>query len=71
MDQLKLLQTLGWQMRFVILFPAGVLLFKNNLKEVVEISTSQAVLVQGNSLTNDQLEIINNLRFQSTIGITR
>jgi len=43
---------------------SGRTLFKNNLKEVVEISTSQAVLVQGNSLTNDQLEIINKLRFR-------
>ena len=43
---------------------SGSTLFKNNLKEVVEISTSQAVLVQGNSLTNDQLEIINKLRFR-------
>ena len=43
---------------------SGSTLFKNNLKEVVEFSTSQAVLVQGNSLTNDQLEIINKLRFR-------
>ena len=43
---------------------SGSTLFKNNLKEVVEISTSQAVLVQGNSLKNDQLEIINKLRFR-------
>ncbi len=43
---------------------SGSTLFKNNLKEVVEIATSQAVLVQGNSLTNDQLEIINKLRFR-------
>jgi ATP phosphoribosyltransferase len=43
---------------------SGSTLFKNNLKEVVEIPTSQAVLVQGNSLTNDQLEIINKLRFR-------
>ena len=43
---------------------SGSTLFKNNLKEVVEISTSQAVLVQGNSLTNDQLERINKLRFR-------
>ena len=43
---------------------SGSTLFKNNLKEVVEISTSQAVLVQGNSLTNGQLEIINKLRFR-------
>ena len=43
---------------------SGSTLFKNNLKEVIEISTSQAVLVQGNSLTNDQLEIINKLRFR-------
>ena len=43
---------------------SGSTLFKNNLKEVVEISTSQAVLVQGNSLTNDQREIINKLRFR-------
>jgi ATP phosphoribosyltransferase len=43
---------------------SGSTLFKNNLKEVVEIATSQAVLVQGNSLTNDQHEIINKLRFR-------
>ena len=43
---------------------SGSTLFKNNLKEVVEISTSQAVLVQGNSLTSDQLELINKLRFR-------
>lgn len=43
---------------------SGSTLFKNNLKEVVEIATSQAVLVQGNSLTNDQREIINKLRFR-------
>ena len=43
---------------------SGSTLFKNNLKEVVEISTSQAVLVQGNSLTSYQLELINKLRFR-------
>ena len=43
---------------------SGSTLFKNNLKEVVEIATSQAVLVQVNSLTNDQREIINKLRFR-------
>ena len=43
---------------------SGSTLFKNNLKEVVEIATSQAVLVQGNSLTSDQLELINKLRFR-------
>ena len=43
---------------------SGSTLFKNNLKEVVEIATSQAVLVQGNSLTYDQHEIINKLRFR-------
>ena len=43
---------------------SGSTLFKNNLKEVVEIATSQAVLVQGNSLSSDQLELINKLRFR-------
>lgn len=43
---------------------SGSTLFKNNLKEVVEIATSQAILVQGNSLTSDQLELINKLRFR-------
>ena len=43
---------------------SGSTLFKNNLKEVVEIATSQAVLVQGNSLTSYQLELINKLRFR-------
>ena len=43
---------------------SGSTLFKNNLKEVVEIATSQAVLVQVNSLTSDQLELINKLRFR-------
>ena len=43
---------------------SGSTLFKNNLKEVVEIATSQAVLVKGNSLTSDQLELINKLRFR-------
>jgi ATP phosphoribosyltransferase len=43
---------------------SGSTLFKNNLKEVVEIATSQAVLVQGNSISSDQLELINKLRFR-------
>lgn len=43
---------------------SGSTLFKNNLKEVVEISKSQAVLVQANSLTSDKIELIDKLRFR-------
>jgi len=43
---------------------SGSTLFKNNLKEVVEIAKSQAVLVQSNSLTSDKIELIDKLRFR-------
>ncbi len=43
---------------------SGSTLFKNNLKEVVEISKSQAVLVQANSLTSDKIELIDKLKFR-------
>ncbi len=43
---------------------SGSTLFKNNLKEVVEISKSQAVLVQANSLTSDKIELIDELKFR-------
>ena len=43
---------------------SGSTLFKNNLKEVVEISKSQAVLVQANFLTSDKIELIDKLRFR-------
>ena len=43
---------------------SGSTLFKNNLKEVVEISKSQAVLVQANSLASDKIELIDKLRFR-------
>ena len=43
---------------------SGSTLFKNNLKEVVEIAKSQAVLVQANSLTSDKIELIDKLRFR-------
>ena len=43
---------------------SGSTLFKNNLKEVVEIAKSQAVLVQANSLTYDKIELIDKLRFR-------
>lgn len=40
---------------------SGSTLFKNNLKEVLLIAKSQAVLVKSNELTNDQIEIVNKL----------
>jgi len=43
---------------------SGSTLFKNNLKEVVEISKSQAVLAQANSLTSGKIELIDKLRFR-------
>ena len=43
---------------------SGSTLFKNNLKEVVEIAKSQAVLVKANSLTSDKIELIDKLRFR-------
>ena len=43
---------------------SGSTLFKNNLKEVVEIAKSQAVLIQANSLTSDKIELIDKLRFR-------
>ncbi len=43
---------------------SGSTLFKNNLKEVLLIAKSQAVLVKSNELTNDQIEIINKLLFR-------
>jgi len=43
---------------------SGSTLFKNNLKEVVEIARSQAVLVQASDLTAEQKELITKLRFR-------
>ena len=43
---------------------SGSTLFKNNLKEVVEIARSQAVLVKGTKLTAEQNEWIEKLRFR-------
>ena len=43
---------------------SGSTLFKNNLKEVVKISNSQAVLVQGGSLNSEKIKLINKLRFR-------
>ncbi len=43
---------------------SGSTLFKNNLKEVVKILDSEAVLVQGPSVTSEQLEWIEKIRFR-------
>lgn len=43
---------------------SGSTLFKNNLKEVVKILDSEAVLVQGPSVTAEQLEWIEKIRFR-------
>ncbi|MGA1776893.1 MAG: ATP phosphoribosyltransferase [Flavobacteriaceae bacterium] len=43
---------------------SGSTLFKNNLKEVVEITRSQAVLVKGIKLTAEQNEWVEKLRFR-------
>jgi len=43
---------------------SGSTLFKNNLKEVIEINTSEAVLVQAPSLTEETLDLIKKLRFR-------
>ena len=43
---------------------SGSTLFKNNLKEVLLIAKSQAVLVKSNEITNDQIEIVNKLLFR-------
>ena len=43
---------------------SGSTLFKNNLKEVLLIAKSQAVLVKSNELTNDQIEIVKKLLFR-------
>ena len=43
---------------------SGSTLFKNNLKEVVKISNSKAVLVQGSSLNSEKIKLINKLRFR-------
>lgn len=43
---------------------SGSTLFKNNLKEVVEITRSQAVLVQATDLNAEQKELISKLRFR-------
>ena len=42
---------------------SGSTLFKNNLREVVEITRSQAVLVQATDLNTEQKELITKLRF--------
>ena len=43
---------------------SGSTLFKNNLKEVLLIANSQAVLVKSNELTNEQIELVNKLLFR-------
>ena len=43
---------------------SGSTLFKNNLKEVIEILKSEAVLVQAPSVTTEQVKIIDKLRFR-------
>ena len=43
---------------------SGSTLFKNNLREVVEITRSQAVLVQATDLNAEQKELITKLRFR-------
>ena len=43
---------------------SGSTLFKNNLKEVVRIKNSEAVLVQGSDLTKQKSDIIDKLRFR-------
>ena len=43
---------------------SGSTLFKNNLKEVLLIAKSQAVLVKSNELTAEQIEIVNKLLFR-------
>ena len=43
---------------------SGSTLFKNNLKEVIEINTSEAVLVQAPSLTEEKQDLIKKLRFR-------
>ena len=43
---------------------SGSTLFKNNLKEVVKILDSEAVLVQGPKVTEEQLEWINKIQFR-------
>ncbi|MGA1545897.1 MAG: ATP phosphoribosyltransferase [Flavobacteriaceae bacterium] len=43
---------------------SGSTLFKNNLKEIVEIARSQAVLVKGIKLTSEQNEWVEKLRFR-------
>jgi ATP phosphoribosyltransferase len=42
----------------------GSTLFKNNLKEVIKIDESQAVLVKGNNLKNEKLSYIEKLQFR-------
>ena len=42
----------------------GSTLFKNNLKEVIKIDESQAVLVKGNNLKNEKLGYIEKLQFR-------
>ena len=42
----------------------GSTLFKNNLKEVIKIGDSQAVLVKGNKLNNEQLSFIEKFQFR-------
>ena len=43
---------------------SGSTLFKNNLKEVIEIIKSEAVLVQAPNLNKDQQDLIEKLRFR-------
>ena len=42
----------------------GSTLFKNNLKEVIKIDESQAVLVKGNNLKNEKLSYVEKLQFR-------
>ncbi len=43
---------------------SGSTLFKNNLKEVIEILKSEAVLVQAPKITNEQMILIDKLQFR-------
>ena len=43
---------------------SGSTLFKNNLKEVIKIADSEAVLVRGNKLNEEALSIVDKLTFR-------
>ena len=62
-SQLKLHQILDWLMQYVILFQVKTL-FKNNLKELITILNSEAVLGISPKVKPNKLEIINKIRFR-------